>query len=124
MIAVIFEVQPAPGQMDHYLDHAARLRPLLDDHAGFISVERFRSLSDPTKLLSLSFFDDEAAITRWRNGPEHRKTQSAGRAGIFENYRLRIADVSRDYGLHDRRQAPKDSKVHHAGRGSLSGDTH
>lgn len=113
MIAVMFEVHPAPGQMDHYLDHAAHLRPLLDDIDGFVSVERFRSLSDPTKLLSLSFFKDEAAIAQWRNTPHHRSTQSAGRSGIFTDYRLRIAAVSRDYSLHDRAQAPTDCRLHH-----------
>ncbi len=115
MIAVIFEVEPAPGEMDTYLQHAAHLRPLLDDVDGFISVERFRSLADPNKLLSLSFFEDEAAIARWRNTQSHRNTQSAGRSGIFSDYRLRIATVSRDYGLHDRAQAPKDSRLHHGG---------
>ncbi|SIT75571.1 Heme-degrading monooxygenase HmoA [Yoonia rosea] len=113
MIAVIFEVTPAPGQMDTYLAHAAKLRPLLDDHPGFISVERFQSLSDPQKLLSLSFFTDENAISTWRNTRHHRNTQSAGRHGIFLDYRLRIAEVSRDYGLHDRIEAPKDSRLHH-----------
>lgn len=113
MMAVIFEVRPADGQMDHYLAHAARMRPLLDDAPGFISVERFQSLYDPGKLLSLSFFNDEAAIARWRNMPAHRSTQTAGPSGMFDDYRLRIADVSRDYGLHDRAQAPKDSQLHH-----------
>ena len=113
MIAVIFEVQPAAGQMDSYLEHAARLRPSLDEQTGFISVERFRSLSTPTKLLSLSFFTNEDAVATWRNTHHHRGTQSAGRSGIFDDYRLRIADVSRDYGLHDRVQAPKDSRHYH-----------
>ena len=109
MIAIIFEVRPAPGQTDAYLDHAARMRPMVEAHDGFISVERFRSLTDPDKLLSLSFFRDEDAVMRWRNLPEHRTTQTAGRAGIFSDYRLRVAEVARDYGLHDRVQAPKDS---------------
>ncbi|MDX8351362.1 antibiotic biosynthesis monooxygenase [Cognatiyoonia sp. IB215182] len=113
MIAVIFEATPAEGQVDTYLEHARRLRPLLDVHPGFLSVERFRSLTDTNKLLSLSFFTDETAITRWRRTHQHRSTQSAGRYGIFVDYRLRIADVSRDYGLHDRAQAPKDSRLHH-----------
>lgn len=113
MIAVIFEVNPNPGQRDAYLDHAAKLRPMLDAHPGFISVERFQSLTDPAKLLSLSFFSDEAAITAWRNTPHHRATQSAGRHDIFADYRLRIAAIARDYGLHDRAEAPKDSKLHH-----------
>ncbi len=114
MIAVIFEVQPAAGQMDTYLAHAAALRPELDQQPGFISVERFRSLADPDKLLSLSFFEDEAAVAAWRNTHHHRSTQTAGRSGIFADYRLRIAEVCRDYGLHDRAQAPKDSRLHHA----------
>ena len=113
MIAVIFEVHPAEGEMDHYLDIAARMRPMLEEVPGFISVERFQSLTDPTKLLSLSFFEDEAAIERWRNLSAHRSAQSAGRGGIFDDYRLRIAGVIRDYGLHDRAQAPVDSKARH-----------
>jgi len=113
MIAVIFEVTPTKGQMETYLEHAGRLRPLLDAHPGFLSVERFCSLTDQNKLLSLSFFTDEAAITRWRKTHEHRNTQSAGRSNIFADYRLRIASVSRDYGLHDRAQAPKDGRLHH-----------
>lgn len=113
MIAVIFEVLPAEGEMDNYLQHAADLRPILETIEGFISVERFQSLSDPDKLLSLSFFEDEAAVIRWRNTNNHRNTQSAGRAGMFDGYRIRVAQVMRDYGLHDRAQAPKDSRLHH-----------
>jgi len=99
--------------MDTYLDHAAKLRPQLDEHPGFISVERFRSLSDPDKILSLSFFADEEAIKAWRNRKDHRATQSAGRQRIFDDYRLRIASVLRDYGMHDRAEAPEDSKATH-----------
>lgn len=113
MIAVIFEVTPAEGQIDAYLDHTARLRPLLEEMPGFVSVERFRSLSDPDKILSLSFFEDEAAVARWRRQTQHRNTQSAGRAGIFAGYRLRVAEVARDYGLHDRAEAPRDSRARH-----------
>jgi heme-degrading monooxygenase HmoA len=116
MIAVIFEVHPAEGQRDAYLDHAARLRSELDEIDGFISVERFQSLTDPGKIVSLSFFRDEAAVTRWRNHTRHRATQAAGRGGIFEDYRLRIAEVVRDYGMNERReQVPKDSRVRHDG---------
>lgn len=114
MIAVIFEVHPADGRKEHYLDIAARLRPQLEKIDGFISVERFQSLTDPSKILSLSFFRDEAAIEQWRNLSAHRSAQSKGRAGIFDGYRLRIASVIRDYGLHDREQAPADSRVAHA----------
>jgi len=115
MIAVMFEVWPADGRKDDYLDHAARLRDELMRIDGFISVERFQSLTEPGKLLSLSFWRDEAAVAAWRNQPKHRATQSAGRHGIFRDYRLRIAAVVRDYGMTERReQAPGDSKVAHA----------
>jgi len=113
MIAVIFEVRPAEGQTGHYLDLAAALRPSLETMDGFISVERFRSLSDPGKLLSLSFWRDEEAVRAWRNTPAHRATQGEGRAGVFADYRLRIAVVSRDYGMADREEAPADSRAAH-----------
>ena len=113
MIAVIFEVVPAPGRRDDYLAVAAELKPLLEAIDGFISVERFQSLSDPGKILSLSFFRDEEAVKAWRNTIAHRRAQAAGRGGIFSGYRLRIAAVIRDYGLHDRDQAPDDSRAAH-----------
>lgn len=106
MIAVIFEVEPAVGQYDSYLDIAADLRPLLEKIEGFISVERFQSLSNSGKLVSLSYFADESAVQRWRETEEHRSAQSAGRTGVFAHYRLRVAHVLRDYSLRDRRQAP------------------
>jgi heme-degrading monooxygenase HmoA len=109
MIAVIFEAEPAEGQYNAYLDIAGRLRPELERIDGFISVERFQSLSDPKRLLSLSFWRDEAAITEWRNLEVHRNAQSAGRTGIFADYRLRVAEVRRDYGLKARTEAPVDS---------------
>jgi heme-degrading monooxygenase HmoA len=113
MIAVIFEVLPDPARKQDYLDIAARMRPLLDQVDGFISVERFQSLSNPDKLLSLSFFSDEAAVIAWRNLTAHRGAQAKGRAGIFSDYHLRIAHVIRDYGMFDRDEAPDDSqKVH------------
>jgi heme-degrading monooxygenase HmoA len=115
MIAVIFEVWPAPGRTGDYLELAAALREDLSGIDGFISVERFRSLTDPDKLLSLSFFRDEAAVRAWRERPGHRATQAKGRAGIFRDYRLRIAAVARDYGLTERDQAPADSRAAHAG---------
>ncbi|MCG8274244.1 antibiotic biosynthesis monooxygenase [Aquamicrobium sp. NLF2-7] len=111
MIAVIFEVEPAEGQETLYLDTAAELRPLLDGIEGFISVERFKSLTNPSKVLSLSFFESEDAVARWRNTAEHRRAQAMGRGGVFAGYRLRIAHVMRDYGLSDRNQAPSDSRA-------------
>jgi heme-degrading monooxygenase HmoA len=113
MIAVIFEVWPKPEHKKEYLDLAAELRPILETIDGFISVERFESLTEKGKILSLSFFRDESAVAAWRNMPQHRKTQGKGRATIFENYRLRIAGVIRDYGMRDRAEAPKDSRVAH-----------
>ncbi len=115
MIAVIFEVFPADGHMQDYLEIAAELKPLLEKVDGFISVERFQSLSDPNKLLSLSFFESEQAVQHWRTLAKHRSAQGAGRAGVFSNYRLRVASVVRDYGLHEREQAPDDSKEVHRG---------
>lgn len=109
MIAVIFEVELAEGKKADYLDVAAELQPLLETVDGFISVERFQSLSNDSKLLSLSFFRDEAAVQAWRNLAEHRAAQSKGRAGIFTDYRLRVAQVLRDYGMDDRTQTPTDS---------------
>lgn len=114
MIAVIFEVRPAEGHRDAYLSLAAKLREDLVKMDGFISVERFQSLTDPGKMLSLSFWRDEAAVTAWRNHERHRATQSAGRNGVFAEYRLRVASVLRDYGMEDRAEAPADSRSHHA----------
>ncbi|AEG71557.1 antibiotic biosynthesis monooxygenase family protein [Ralstonia solanacearum] len=114
MIAVIFEVVPAPGKRDLYLNIAAQLKPQLEQIDGFISVERFQSLTNPDKMLSLSFFRDEAAIKTWRNMEQHRRAQHIGRESAFADYRLRIAQVIRDYGLHDRDQAPADSRAEHA----------
>jgi heme-degrading monooxygenase HmoA len=113
MIAVIFEVEPREDARDTYLGIAARLRPELEAIDGFISVERFESLTRPGKILSLSFFRDEDAVAAWRNTAEHRETQSAGRGGVFRDYRLRIAAVIRDYGLHAREEAPADSRAAH-----------
>ena len=111
MIAVIFEVEPAQGKRDAYLGIAAELRPLLDGIDGFISIERFQSLADPKRVLSLSFWRDEEAVKAWRNTEEHRQAQQAGRGGIFAGYRLRIAHVVRDYGLTKRAEAPADSRA-------------
>jgi heme-degrading monooxygenase HmoA len=113
MIAVIFEVWPADGRKDDYLGIAAALRSELDRSDGFISIERFQSLADPQKLLSLSFWRDEDAVRNWRNNADHRKAQAAGRGGIFADYRLRIAGVVRDYGMSERAQAPDDSVAAH-----------
>ena len=111
MIAVIFEVEPAAGKRDAYLGIAADLRPLLDGIDGFLSIERFQSLVDPNRILSLSFWRDEEAVKAWRNTEEHRQAQKAGRGGIFAGYRLRIAHVVRDYGLTARAEAPEDSRA-------------
>lgn len=106
MIAVIFEVRPTADGHAGYLDHAAALKPLLEGMDGFISVERFQSLSTPDKLLSLSFWRDEAAVRGWREMAAHREAQAAGRGGLFADYRLRVGQIVRDYGLHERGQVP------------------
>jgi len=109
MIAVIFEVQVAEGKTSEYLDIANELRPLLSEIEGFISIERFQSLSNEGKVLSLSFWRDENAIQKWRRLEGHRLAQSKGRNGVFESYRLRVASVLRDYGMDERSEAPQDS---------------
>ena len=113
MIAVIFEVFPHDGQRQDYLDMAAALKPQLEQADGFISIERFESLYTPGKLLSLQFWRDEESLQRWRNVAEHRSAQAIGRGGMFDDYRLRIAAVIRDYGMDDRKQAPADSREVH-----------
>lgn len=113
MIAVIFEVWQASGRKEDYLAIAATLRAELETIDGFISVERFQSLTDPGKLLSLSFWRDEAAVTNWRNRAQHRESQALGRAGVFSEYRLRIAAVTRDYGMTERAETPADSRAYH-----------
>jgi heme-degrading monooxygenase HmoA len=114
MIAVIFEVLPHAERRQAYLDTAAELRSHLEQIDGFVSIERFESLSQPGKVLSLSFWRDEAAVQQWRNLEVHRQAQAAGRAHIFADYRLRVAEVLRDYGLREREQAPHDSRQVHA----------
>lgn len=113
MIAVIFEVQPHAEHRQAYLDWAARLRSDLEKMEGFLSIERFQSLTTPDKVLSLSFWRDEECLARWRNLESHRAAQSAGRSTMFRDYRLRIASVLRDYGLGEREQAPDDSRRAH-----------
>ena len=113
MIAVIFEVRPAEGETQHYLDLAAALREELIQIDGFISIERFRCLTTPGKVLSLSFWRDEAAVAAWRNLAEHRRVQAAGRDHVFADYHLRIAAVTRDYTMTSRSEAPKDSRAVH-----------
>jgi heme-degrading monooxygenase HmoA len=114
MIAVIFEVWPKPDRKGEYLDIAAALLPLVEGIDGFISIERFESLSAPGKILSLSFWRDEAAIAQWRRIGEHRAAQSRGRDEVFADYRLRVAAIVRDYGMFQRAEVPGDSRDYHA----------
>lgn len=111
MIAVIFELQPNAGHEQRYFDIAAELKPQLEAADGFISVERFESLSHPGRYLSLSFWRDEDAVRRWRCHASHRAAQQQGRSRVFASYRLRVAGVMRDYGLDERAQAPEDSRL-------------
>jgi heme-degrading monooxygenase HmoA len=107
MYAVIFEVEPAPGRQQDYLELAASLKPELEKIDGFLSIERFASLTNPGKILSLSFWRDEAAVVKWRQHEQHHRAQWQGRGGIFADYRLRVASVVRDYGMFERAQAPQ-----------------
>ena len=117
MIAVIFEVEPNPDRHQDYLDIAAGLRPLLEEIDGFLSIERFESLTTPGKILSLSFWRDEQAVMAWRTLEAHRRAQAAGRTEMFADYRLRVAAVLRDYGMHERAEAPADSLAVHGEAG-------
>jgi heme-degrading monooxygenase HmoA len=113
MIAVIFELTPAPGRKQDYLDLAAGLADAVKDFDGFISIERFQSISDPERFVSLSFWRDEEAVRKWRNVQKHREAQARGRREIFSSYRLRVARVLRDYSKEQREEAPSDSvKIH------------
>lgn len=113
MIAVIFEVVPAAEKRDQYLDIAARLKPELIKIKGFVSIERFQSLVDPEKVLSLSFWETEESVREWRNTEMHRDAQLLGRETVFKDYRLRVAVVERDYGMNDRAEVPPDSRKFH-----------
>ena len=113
MIAVIFEFEPDAGKTADYLEIASHLNPIVEEIDGFISIERFESLVQPGKILSLSLWRDEEAVKEWRNVAEHRQAQRDGRNGIFSGYRLRVCSVIRDYGLDDRDQAPDDSRSAH-----------
>ncbi|MCK0206885.1 antibiotic biosynthesis monooxygenase [Starkeya koreensis] len=116
MIAVIFEVWPAEGERQHYLDLAAALKADLEGRDGFVSVERFESLTEPGKLLSLSIWRDEEAVRAWRGLDTHRVAQARGRGGVFADYRLRVASILRDYGMEAREEAPADSRAVHPAR--------
>lgn len=113
MIAVIFELTPAPGKTSEYFDLAAALRTQVEQCDGFISIERFESVSQPGKFVSLSFWRDETAVRAWRNLQTHRAAQARGRSDILADYRLRVATVTRDYGRNSRDQAPDDSRQAH-----------
>ncbi len=109
MIAIIFEVFPKSSKKDEYLSLAAEMRSLVDQIEGFISVERFQSITNPNKLLSISFFENEAAVDEWRNLSAHRKMQSKGRKELFEDYDIKVVQVLRNYSMLDRKEAPTDS---------------
>ncbi len=113
MIAVIFEFTPAEGRFSDYKSLAEGLAEDVERFDGFISIERFQSISDPARFVSLSFWRDEESVRKWRNLQKHREAQKQGRGGIFRSYRLRIASVLRDYGLDERSQAPRDSVEAH-----------
>jgi heme-degrading monooxygenase HmoA len=113
VIAAIIEVWPETQRKREYLDAGARLRPMLDGMDGFLSIERFASIYEPGKILSLSFWRDDEAAAKWRQMEAHRTAQATGGAGAFRNFRIRIADVFRDHGFSDRDEAPEDSRQFH-----------
>src|SRR5688500_8008896 len=113
MIAVIFEFTPAEGRFKDYMALVDTLREDLAKAEGFISLERFESITNRGKFVSLQFWRDDECVRKWRNLQKHREAQKQGRSSIFKSYRLRIASVIRDYEMDRRDQAPEDSlKVH------------
>jgi heme-degrading monooxygenase HmoA len=113
VIAVIFEFTPAEGRFPDYMAEVAKLKGELDKAEGFISLERFESITTKGKFLSLQFWRDEESVRKWRNLQAHREAQKKGRDGIIASYRLRIASVSRDYEMDRRDEAPRDSREMH-----------
>ena len=113
MIVVIFESWPRPGSAETYLEMGQSMMSLVEGFDGFISIERFESVSEPGKFVALSFWRDEAAVTAWRNVAEHRRVQDGSRRTVFDDYRLHVASVTRDYSKQDRAQAPADSAAVH-----------
>ena len=113
MIAVIFEFTPRDGRFADYKALAEGLADDVRNAEGFISIERFESISNKGKFVSLSFWRDEEAVRKWRNLQKHREAQKKGRGSIFESYRLRVAQVMRDYTKDERAQTPKDSAEIH-----------
>jgi heme-degrading monooxygenase HmoA len=113
MIAVIFEFTAAEGRFADYKALAEALGDEVRTFDGFVSIERFQSIGDPARFVSLSFWRDEDAVRNWRNVRKHREAQAKGRRGIFSAYRLRVCSVIRDYGMQQRGEAPKDSVALH-----------
>ena len=116
MIAVLFESKPHPGKKDAYLDAGAKLGPVVEHFDGFLGIERFESITNPGKVMAISYWRDEECVQKWRNLEIHRKIQDTSRRTIFADYRLRVAKIIRDYTMNDRSQAPEDSKTAHAGK--------
>ena len=113
MVAVIFEFTPAPGRFKDYMQLVTELRSELDKADGFVSIERFESITAKGKCVSLQFWRDEESVRKWRILPQHREAQKAGRGGIFSSYRLRVCEVLRDYTQDERGQVPGDSVAVH-----------
>jgi heme-degrading monooxygenase HmoA len=111
MLAVIFEVFPFDRHRQRYLDIAAQLREQLSSIPGFISIERFQSLTDDKKVLSLSFWENEEAVAAWRKLESHRTAQALGHDELFRDYRICVASVVRDYSINARDEAPADSRA-------------
>ena len=108
-VIVLFEVKPTKEGMQRYLDLAAMLKPMLTGFEGFIRAERFSSLNEEGKLLSMNVWTDEAAVERWRNMAEHRMSQKEGREKLFESYKITVCNAVREYSDTEREQAPEDS---------------
>lgn len=96
MFVVLFEVQPKKSQWDRYLELAGMLRPELEQISGFIDNDRYASEQTAGKLLSLSTWESEKALIRWRTQGLHHDVQQQGRFEVFDDYHLRVGEVATD----------------------------
>ncbi len=108
-IIVLFEVTPTKTGAEKYLELAGKLRPMLSSAEGFISAERFKSINNEGKLLSLNIWESEEALEKWRNTLEHRMSQAEGKNKLFESYKITVCSSIREYSDKERQEAPKDS---------------
>ena len=96
MFSVLFEVHPKPDQWDAYLGYVKMLRPELEQVEGFVDNIQYRSLNREGWILSLSNWQDEKAVVRWRTKMRHHEVQELGRGEVLLDYHLRVGQITLD----------------------------